>query len=206
MTNGFTIIAATTPNNGIGINNKLPWNNMTDMKYFRNITKQCMNSNKLNAVIMGRKTFASLNYIPLINRLNICITSKDSVTASKMFIGRSLVSSRSLDFGFFTSNNFQIDTTPILFFQSLESALTYLYSNKIVENIFVIGGATLYKEAIQRNDCKELLINEIECDTVCDTFFPEINEKDYILSEENLLSDDVINRRYIQKRCRGKTM
>lgn len=39
---------------------------------------------------------------------------------------------------------------------------------------FVIGGASLYAEAIQHPACKELLLTEIEGTTDCDAFFPEI--------------------------------
>lgn len=39
---------------------------------------------------------------------------------------------------------------------------------------FVIGGATLYTEAIQHPACKELILTEVEGSVDCDAFFPEI--------------------------------
>lgn len=39
---------------------------------------------------------------------------------------------------------------------------------------FVIGGATLYAEAIQHPACIELLLTEVEGSVDCDAFFPEI--------------------------------
>ena len=39
---------------------------------------------------------------------------------------------------------------------------------------FVIGGATLYAEAIQHPACTELILTEVEGTADCDAFFPEI--------------------------------
>lgn len=39
---------------------------------------------------------------------------------------------------------------------------------------FVIGGATLYAEAIQHPACRELILTEVEGSVDCDAFFPEI--------------------------------
>jgi len=39
---------------------------------------------------------------------------------------------------------------------------------------FVIGGATLYAEAIKHPACKELILTEVEGTADCDAFFPEI--------------------------------
>lgn len=42
------------------------------------------------------------------------------------------------------------------------------------EKTFVIGGATLYAEAIQHPNCRELILTEVEGSVDCDAFFPEI--------------------------------
>lgn len=39
---------------------------------------------------------------------------------------------------------------------------------------FVIGGATLYAEAIQHPSCKELILTEVDGEADCDAFFPQI--------------------------------
>jgi dihydrofolate reductase len=228
MANHFTIIAATSPSGGIGINGQLPWRNKTDMKYFRNLTTQRIDETKINAVIMGRKTCESLNYKPLPNRLNICITSRSPATAISLFTGKSptlMVSTKSMDFGLFPfggNSRFPGDSSRrelslendynvlyplknILFFNSLNHALKYLYKLRNVENIFVIGGAMLYTEAIDHKDCHELVVNEIDCQVDCDAFFPEIDTTKYILTENRDLTDGVQNRRYIHKRFRCKT-
>lgn len=217
MVRGFTIIAGVSKDNGIGINGKLPWNNTIDMKYFKNITLQCIDNNKINAVIMGRNTFASLNYNPLPNRLNICITSMEPNTAYSFFMGNKvpkLNSHKSLDFGFFSINlpislvnrEKAINNSNILFFSSIEIALKYLYKLNNIENIFVIGGGKIYEDAIQRKDCIELLINEIECEIECDIFFPIIDNKKYILISKDNIGGGVCNNRYIRRNTRSNTM
>jgi dihydrofolate reductase len=168
MTQGFKIIAATATNGGIGLNGTLPWHNITDMKYFRNMTTQRIDEFKTNAIIMGRKTWESLNSNPLPGRLNVCITSQP--------------------------------LEGVVCFSDLNNALKYLYENERVESIFVIGGGVLYEEAIRHSDCTDILINRIDCDAVCDTFFPEIDLAQYFLSSSHRLSDDVVNEHYLHQR------
>ena len=62
-----SIIVAASDNNVIGINSKLPWNLPEDMKFFKNTTWG-------SPVIMGRKTFTSMECNPLPGRMNIVIT------------------------------------------------------------------------------------------------------------------------------------
>ena len=62
------MIAACDNNYGIGYQNKLLFRIPEDMKNFSNITKN-------NVVVMGRKTYESMDCKPLPNRINIVITS-----------------------------------------------------------------------------------------------------------------------------------
>lgn len=43
-----------------------------------------------------------------------------------------------------------------------------------IENIFVIGGGQIYKQAITLPECSKLYITEVDDETPCDTFFPAI--------------------------------
>lgn len=210
MTIGFIIIAAKTKDGGIGIHGKLPWKNSMDMKYFKNITTQRINEKKINAVIMGRKTFQSLNFKPLPDRLNICITSCNSNTAFPFFMGMDnsfypLKSNKSMDFRISCLYHNKQTLHQIMFFNSLEDSLNYLYKSHIVENIFVIGGSMLYQEAICHKDCNEILINEIDCETECDVFFPEINNDKFVLTDSNCIGEGIINKRYIKRLTRSMT-
>lgn len=63
------LIVACDPKGGIGYQNKLPWTKIQgDLPRFKQLTE-----NKI--VVMGKNTFASLNYKPLPNRVNVVITS-----------------------------------------------------------------------------------------------------------------------------------
>ena len=70
----INIIVATDINNGIGFKGQLPWLNkgVSDLKYFREITSSTRFYR--NAVVMGLKTFESLQFKPLKNRTNIVIS------------------------------------------------------------------------------------------------------------------------------------
>jgi dihydrofolate reductase len=61
------MIAAVSQNGYIGLDGKLPWHYPEDMRLFANKTKN-------STVIMGRKTFESINSRPLPNRRNIVIS------------------------------------------------------------------------------------------------------------------------------------
>jgi len=73
----INIIVAICKNNGIGINNKLPWHYTSDLKKFKSLTT----GNKKNAVIMGKNTYQSLNK-KLSNRDNL-ILSKSLIIDEK---------------------------------------------------------------------------------------------------------------------------
>ena len=60
----FSIIAAVLKSdNGIGKNGELPWNIPEDLRFFQKITKTTNDTNKCNAIIMGRNTFHSIGII-----------------------------------------------------------------------------------------------------------------------------------------------
>jgi dihydrofolate reductase len=62
----LAIIAAVARNRGIGKGGKLPWHISDDLKRFKGLTTG-------NAVLMGRKTFASIGR-PLPNRRNVVLS------------------------------------------------------------------------------------------------------------------------------------
>ena len=66
MSVSLSLIVATDRNNGIGINNTLPWRLPEDLAFFKRTTSG-------HAIIMGRKTFDSIGR-PLPNRRNIVVT------------------------------------------------------------------------------------------------------------------------------------
>jgi dihydrofolate reductase len=116
------IIVATTTEYGIGMNNTIPWNIPEDLRNFRKVTTDAPH-NKMNCVIMGRKTWESLPLTskPLKNRINIII-------------------SKTLH---------QVDANDDIYVQpDINSALSLAYSLDSVDKIFIIGGAQIYNEVL----------------------------------------------------------
>lgn len=155
----ISLIAAIGKNNELGKDNDLLWRLPSDQKYFRETTKN-------HTVIMGRKTFESLDR-PLPNRRNIVITRDKTYLRHGVDIVNSLE-------------------------EALEKARTPLAQN---EEIFIIGGADVYKQALPFAD--KLYITHIDAeDKDANVFFPEINKnewrkiscKEYKPDEKNLFS------------------
>jgi dihydrofolate reductase len=93
---------------------------------------------------MGRKTFESIGH-PMPNRKNIIITRDKNYKASGVEVVNSLE-------------------------EALKSAKVALAEN---EEIFIIGGAEIYRQAMSIAD--KLYITHIDAeDKMADTFFPEI--------------------------------
>lgn len=67
------IIVSIANNGCIGGNNTLLWKQSEDLKRFKNLTQG-------NIVIMGQKTYESLPFRPLKNRINIVITDNPEIT------------------------------------------------------------------------------------------------------------------------------
>ena len=70
------IVAACGKSLGIGLNGELPWKLKSEMKYFAETTTKTKDFDKMNAVIMGRKTWESipLKFRPLKNRFNVILS------------------------------------------------------------------------------------------------------------------------------------
>ena len=112
-----------------------------------------------HAVIMGQNTFMSIGK-PLPNRENIIL---------------------SLD------KNFKIEGCQV--FNNIETALAFAKESEQKNNpehpeVFFIGGASIYKQAMQYAD--KLYLTLIDAEYPADTFFPDYSEfKNIIKSEDN---------------------
>lgn len=140
----YSFIAACDLDGGIGKDGNIPWHIKEDMKHFRNIT---LSPDKTNVVIMGRRTWESLDCKPLSGRINIVVSKKLS-SHTEMYI-------------------YDKDA---YFVSSLEDALKVAESEK--SNIFVIGGEQLYNEALSDERCINGYLTIIKNIFGCDTFFP----------------------------------
>ncbi|HIG64052.1 MAG TPA: type 3 dihydrofolate reductase [Methyloprofundus sp.] len=87
------------------------------------------------------------------------------------------------------SRNSDYQQPGCLVFNDLDSALT---SYADMEEVFVIGGATLYKTTLARAD--RLYITEIQQEFSGDTWFPEINQEQWqVVAREDINNDSSVN-------------
>jgi dihydrofolate reductase len=142
----FSIIAAVDEKMGIGKNNRLPWKLKGDMEYFASVTTNAVGG-RMNAVIMGRNTWGSLpeKHRPLAGRINV-VLSRETLD-----LPEGVVSAISFD-----------------------EAFAKLSKRDDLGEVFVIGGANIYAQAIFREECVKVYLTEVEGEFDCDTFFPNL--------------------------------
>jgi len=172
MTKPTITIACICHNGAIGENNNLIFRNKTDMKFFRETTISAPEG-KRNAVIMGRKTFESFPGI-LIGRLN-CIISN---TLSEC-MGEDLIISK-----------------------NIKKIHDELLLNDSIHKIYIIGGNSIYKYFMDHTLTTHLILTEINNpeDTYGDTFFPEVNFKNYTLIDTVSLLDVPVKNNVTKKK------
>ena len=148
----FNLIVAMCRNNGIGYKGQLPWQIPQDLRYFAQVTK----GDGINAVVMGRKTWQSLP-VPagkprgLPQRDNFVLTRTDQ-------------------FDMLLNHDRLIKT-----FASLGDLETYLSTNDVYEDVWVIGGAQVYAQFLDEQKIEKCYITYIDADFECDAFFPDLN-------------------------------
>lgn len=142
----ISLIAAIGKNRELGRGNKLLFDIPEDMKFFREKTKG-------HPVIMGRKTFESIGR-PLPGRTNIVITR---------------------DFLKFKDEHpeYWLENVNILA-QNMVDAIKFA-KQRDKEEIFIIGGAQIYKLALPYAD--KLYLTLVDTDVPdADAFFPDYSE------------------------------
>lgn len=161
----FSIIVAVDEKMGIGIKNDLPWHLSADLKHFAAVTKDAP-AGKQNAVIMGRRTWESLpeKYRPLKGRVNVVVSStyKQEIREYLLSLGVFGVPSFDVALEYFIEG-------------ALGSILRVGFLNiKQPNKIFVIGGATIFQQAISHPSLNEIYITRVLRTFPCDVFFPAI--------------------------------
>jgi dihydrofolate reductase len=158
-------IVAVASNGVIGKNNKIPWHFPADLKIFKRLTFG-------HPVIMGRKTWESLEDRPLPGRLNIVISSSlPPVTLQDVVVAT-----------------------------SLEEAIGYVESlptdNKWKKDIFVIGGEQIYRRSMNLID--GIFLTKVLLRPDGDTMYPEIPEFFHLVSETTS-GDNIISFLFYQR-------
>ncbi len=128
----LAIIVACSENGVIGREGDLPWRLPTDLRHFMRSTRGC-------AVIMGRKTFESLD-APLPDRLNIVVSGSMPLT----------------------------DTPSVKVVRNLEGAIDTGRASGLEPPIWIAGGGTIYEQVMDRVDLvvRTLVHTRIRGDTL----------------------------------------
>jgi dihydrofolate reductase len=145
----FNLIVAMCRNNGIGYNGQLPWQLPQDLQYFSLVTK----GEGLNAVIMGHTTWQSL---PTFKEKPRGLPERDN-----------FVLSHNSSFDMLINHQRLIKT-----FQSIAELESYIDQNNTYEEVWVIGGASIYKQFLDLKKIDRCYVTYIDKDFVCDSFFP----------------------------------
>ncbi len=143
----YKIIAGMCQNRGIGKNGTLPWKIKEDMQFFSKLTQ----GNGNNAVIMGKKTWDSFNGKHLKNRDNLVLSTTLEIDEVR-------------------------DKDNIVSFKTIED-ITEFCDNNSYDDIWVIGGETIYKQFIDKNLSSECIITFINNKYNCDTHFPVLDNR-----------------------------
>ena len=150
----LTLVAAASENNVIGLKNKLVWNLPNDTRFFKNTTWGM-------PVIMGRKTFESLENKPLNGRVNIVITNHPESLQP---------------------------VSPIKTAGSLDEAIQ-LAGTTDAKEAFIVGGGKVYTEVLPRAD--KIVLTRVHAVVEGDAFFPVFSEKEWrLFSNIDFAADD----------------
>lgn len=109
----LSLVVAASENNAIGKQNKLLWHLPNDLKFLKNITWGM-------PVVMGRKTFESVDSKPLNGRINIIVTRQKDFEAPGVVVVNSLN-----DAAFFAKEN-------------------------DYNELMILGGAQIYEDAMPK--------------------------------------------------------
>ncbi|GFS07013.1 dihydrofolate reductase [Elysia marginata] len=136
---------------GIGINGALPWRLKQDMAFFKKITSTTSDPEKKNVVIMGKNTWLSIpaKFRPLSGRVNIVLSTTLTEVPKDVHIVKSFEDAMNL----------------------IDSMIS------TVEDVFVIGGASVYKKAMYGPYPCRVYLTRVLGDFKCDTFLPQIDEE-----------------------------
>jgi|SRR3989344_5128818 len=152
----ISLIACINKNRGLGFKNQLLYKIPEDQKFFRDRTSG-------HTIIMGKKTFQSIGR-PLSNRANIIITRDDNFKAQRCVVCHSIDEALS-------------SSSP-----PGEEGVGG-GRNDADRELFIIGGAQIYAQTIDKAD--RLYLTIVDDVKEADAFFPPFDEfkKTTLLSE-----------------------
>lgn len=163
------LIVAINNNNTIGHNGSIPWYSKSDLRHFKETTKN-------HIVIMGKNTFKSIDYIPLEYRYNMVLTRNKTPLDIKI----------------------EMEYSNLQYFSNLDDALWKCVDyNKqmshITKDVFIIGGSMLYEQALEKDIVDEIIISKIDNDIDGDTKFV-FNDENYKIYKSVSYNEDILKR------------
>jgi dihydrofolate reductase len=154
-------VVAMDLNQGIGYQNRLLVQIKKDTQWFKKLTLGKTNTpqDKLNAVVMGKKTWESLpsQFKPLPGRINY-VLSHNPINKE------------------FAHNSY------IKFFLDWESLL--IEAKKNAKKTFIIGGQQIFNQSLKRKEFRYLYVTQFQKIFTADTFFPSYH---HLFSKKKLL-------------------
>jgi dihydrofolate reductase len=155
-------LSNSSSNWGIGIKNTIPWSIPADMAHFKELTNG-------QIVIMGRQTWLSIpmKFRPLRNRINIVISTTLNLPDLPLYKDTFIV--KSLEDAF-------------------ENASIFSFSRQI----FVIGGESIYNEAIDKfpESLQYLYLTKVKKSYEVDKYFPIDKYMKYLQKSSELLLEN----------------
>lgn len=141
----FDCVAAADAAGGIGKDNDLPWPKLSeDLRFLRRITTEAP-PGRINAVIMGRRTWDSVHSQPLRDRLNVVVSRSPLALPAGMLAAT-----------------------------SLQQALALARARPEVAGLFVIGGAQIFHQAFAHPACRHVYVTRLAARFQCDAFLPPL--------------------------------
>jgi dihydrofolate reductase len=157
----ISIIAAIQKiDRGLGFQNELLYKIPEDLKRFKELTKG-------HPIIMGRKTFESIGR-PLPNRLNIVVTRNADFKQKGVVVADSLEAA------------LKAASTP-------PQPSPYQGEGANADEIFIIGGGEIYKQALPFTD--RLYLTLVDGNKPADTFFPDYSSFTKIIESSDIKTD-----------------
>uniref|UniRef100_A0AC35UED9 Dihydrofolate reductase n=1 Tax=Rhabditophanes sp. KR3021 TaxID=114890 RepID=A0AC35UED9_9BILA len=169
----FQLIWAEDSQNGIGKNGTLPWNLPKEMAHFKKTTMEVSSPDKMNMVIMGKKSYDSIpaKFRPLAKRFNVVL-------------------SRTLA---------ELDEGNLMITNSLDKVIKKLAEDiqfrESIEHVFVIGGRQIYNEVLLTPFVDKLIVTKIRSSFDCDVIFPDFARENFAKISQN---EEVVNEKGIE--------
>ena len=161
-------VVAMSQNKVIGKDNKLPWHFSADLKFFKALTTG-------HTVIMGRKTFESIGR-PLPNRENFILSRSSYKVILETF-----------------SKLKPEEAQRVKNFESIREATQAVKTEKA----FIIGGAEIYKQTIDKID--GIYLTLIHRDFDGDAYYPGVPADFTEISREKLQENPLIEVIFYQR-------